>query len=144
MFKHKHNLKNMNKFYKKLEELYFEKETGFLKVINSDGQMHLLNKVKAEFKNKDLIPENIALQVLEERMNNVENSKKAKFENNKKTYYQISLIFEIVFYLIKVSTDERYNEFFENSYKEYLNTFLSEPVNNTEKTTYEPKVDDFL
>lgn len=133
----------MNKLHQKLEKLYFDEKTGFLKIINSDGQMHLLNKVKAEFKNKDKIPENIELQVLEERMTNIQNSKTAKFENNKKKYYQISLIFEMVFYLIKASSDERNLDFFENSYKEYKNTF-SKKEKLTSNSAFEPNVDDFL
>ncbi len=83
----------MNNIYIKLENLYHDEKTGFLKIINSDGQMHLLNKVKAEFKNKTIIPDYIELQVLEERMTNIQNSKQARFEENKKTYHQISLIF---------------------------------------------------
>lgn len=133
----------MNNIYKKLEDLYLEEKIGFLKIINSDGQMHLLNKVKAELKHKDRIPENIELQVLEERMTNIQNSKIAKFDNNKKTYYQISLIFEMVFYLIKSTKDERNLEFFENSYKEYKNTFAQKEIKK-QSSDFEPDVDDFL
>lgn len=130
-------------FYNMLENLYYEEETGFLKIINSDGQMHLLNKVKAEFKHKTIIPDHIELQVLEERMTNIQNSKQARFEENKKTYHQISLIFEMVFYIIKSSKDERNIDFFENSYKEYRNTFLKKEK-ITSSSDFEPDVDDFL
>ncbi len=130
-------------FYNMLENLYYEEETGFLKIINSDGQMHLLNKVKAEFKNKRTIPEHIELQVLEERMTNVQNSKQARFENNKKIYHQISLIFEIIFYIIKSSKDERNLDFFEKSYKEYRESF-QEKETATKPDDFEPDVDDFL
>lgn len=133
----------MSEIYKKLEQLYLEETTGFLKIINSDGQMHLLNKVKAEFKNKDRIPENIELQVLEERMTNVQNSKQARFENNKKTYHQISLIFEMIFYIIKSSKDERNLDFFEKSYKEYRKSFQKKET-VTKPDDFEPNVDDFL
>ena len=132
------------KIYNELEILYFKEKTGFLKNINSDKQMHLLNKVKAEFKNKNKIAEKVEYQILEEMMNNIENSKKARFDNNKEKYHQIYLIFEIVFYLIKLSTDKRYFSFYEKSHKEYLNTFKEDIVHHVKKIEYEPKVEDFL
>ena len=93
--------------------------------------------------NHVIIPDHIELQVLEERMTNIQNSKQARFEENKKTYHQISLIFEMVFYIIKSSKDKRNIDFFENSYKEYRNTFLKKEK-LTSNSDFEPDVDDFL
>jgi hypothetical protein len=133
----------MTKFYNKLDELYFHKDFGFLKVINSEKQEHLLNKVKSEFKNKTKIPEHLELQVLEEKLTNIENSKRAKFDNNKMTYYQISLIFEILFYFIKHSQDDRYLSYFNESYENYILTFKVSSK-KTKTNNFEPSVDDFL